>query len=640
PGRRGTAEGLMPHQEFDTTDVLKLELETIPEGALVNLIENTHGLQGGYGWVAAVGQVQGITVPANRLRYTFQDVTPTPSTFYAEDCPIGPSHYASARFTVPAFEFAGQSYKARFEFFDVAGDQVGAGPQTAFLAASATPVQIGPHQAPATATVVRLRFDHFDTLTGGIPDGGDHMDFTDVALVTRASNAVVDFGTLVQPTWVDVLGPSHSVKVVREALNVGTLDAVVLDADLDPATADTIRPGRGCRLLAYDGDTWEPIFTGKTLDVNVTYDLMRADEKRTRIALTAVDNIAQLASVKRPYGVREISWLRGNVLPGCRVPWVVNGSQNGNTTTIICSVNENNSALDQIALTRDSKLGYAWVDRHNRLIANDAVNMPLTSVTLDEDDYSSLDLAWNSRALINHVLIKAILLGNPGDLVTIPNVAQYQTTEHVFGPYTDAASVHEWGARGPIDGFTVHGKTISESTMKTYAEAILAANANPEVRANNLLIPIRTAADIAPGKALLELYDLVNVLNAAQGLDQDSRVTALEHSITGHKWTVRVGFDAPDSVAAPLSTPPSTSRGVRQRGASVVNVSAAVTGQVAVVFPISFSSVPKVVTSMNGNASYVVTPMDVTTTGFTAFARHINAAAATFAVPFDWIAEA
>src|SRR5690606_1711953 len=53
--------------------------------------------------------------------------------------------------------------------------------------------------------------------------------------------------------WIDILGPTFGITVERNGLDVGTLTASIADAVLDPASAETVQPGKQLRLLANIG---------------------------------------------------------------------------------------------------------------------------------------------------------------------------------------------------------------------------------------------------------------------------------------------------------------------------------------------------------------------------------------------------
>lgn len=355
----------------------------------------------------------------------------------------------------------------------------------------------------------------------------------------------------VQPVpYLNILGPTHDLKITRDELDVGLLNATILDATLDPAVADTIRPGRRVRVMALDPATseWEPIFAGKATNAVVTYDYKSPnipDAKRARIALTASDNMTQLAGATRTEGVAGIANLP-YVLEGVGVPWNVNGSGNQVASATVVANNADATAVDQVVLTRDTALGYAWMDRYGVLQAWDNLLIPATVMaTLDEGDYSDLAIDYDTARAVNTVSIKFLRI----------NLATGETVEIPYGPYADADSVEQWGAL-PKD-FTIQGITESGANMQNYANTVLAVNATPVVRVNSATLPIRTTADVA--KALLDLYDLVTVANAAAGYDEDLRITGVEHTITadknGGKWLSAYSFASDGGVAPPQITP-------------------------------------------------------------------------------------
>lgn len=505
-------------------------------------------------------------------------------------------------------------------------------------------------------------------------------------------------GSLVPTEWRNVLGPSHEVQIDREALNLGTLTATILDATLDPSQTSSLRPGRRVRMLAQSGTRWEPLFTGKSTRLDVEYDEKAFPAKPPRISLTAVDNTQPLAAARRPEGVGTIAALP-YVLEGAGVPWAVNGSSHQVASATVVSSNENATALDQIAITRDSELGYAWVDRRGVLTAWDQAWVPLTdgsnlvtnsgfetdasgwatatastsiasssaqartgtkslaisntstaalsacgaktspefsvarshkynvrayarastatrqariqyawygsaglsqllsstngplvdvgttgwtelSLTvespanayfmviyvyfynvaasetnyvddvnvwatptlLDESVYSDFDVSFSSEECINSVNVKYLR----------HNAALGVTEEIPYGPYEDAASVAEWGRRSAE--FTVHG--ISEGSVATYANSVLARNAKPVLQVNSVTVPVSETSHISTRRALLDLYDLVKVTNAAKSINHDLRITRITHRISPEKWLVDLGFSGAKSVASPQQTPP------------------------------------------------------------------------------------
>jgi microcystin-dependent protein len=362
--------------------------------------------------------------------------------------------------------------------------------------------------------------------------------------------------TYVAPvTYIDVLGPSHELRVEREALNAGTLTATILDAALDPSKSDSIRPGKRCRLMAKRATdaTWQPLFTGRVSAARVSYHLkdpLVPDQKRARIELTAVDNIATLANLTHAAGYAEISELPA-VLEGAGVPWNVNGSGNQVVDPPPVAFNDNASVIDQVAMTRDSNMGHAWVDQRGVLQVWDrALWNPGVSVVMTTGLYSELDLSFSTEDCINEVVIKFLRL----------NPTTGETEEVTHGPWRDEASIAEWGVRKAE--YTVQGLSEETTAIEDLANAILTANATPRVRANSVLVPIRAAADIKDSLALLDLHDVAQVQDkfgnlVAPGVGA-SPIVGVEHSITPEKWLMRLRFTDSDSVAAPTYVPSPT----------------------------------------------------------------------------------
>lgn len=391
--------------------------------------------------------------------------------------------------------------------------------------------------------------------------GGVDYAWAGTAHASQSTATVAGELPYIEPTqWLDVLGPTHSIEVNREALQVGTLQAVIRDVSLAPYQADGIRPGRECRLLVLAADNgWTPLFVGELDAARVEFDAPRmlpgsTDPKRAIITLVAVDAAATLANTSRLESVATIVELP-YVLEGAGVPWNVNGSSGQVGAATVTATNDNASALDQVAITRDTALGFAWVDRFGVLQAHDADVMPgADTEAIGEDRYSSVGLGYDSDACVNTVTVAVLTL----DPVT-------GTTEAVtFGPYVDADSVAAFGVHAAT--FTVAIPAADESTVAAYADAILTANAVPLLRAEEVTMPVTTVAghlSTADGErvALLDLYENVLVTNTAEGFSERQRITRIRHlfrareAYTGPAWTMALGFTADGTVAQPGAVP-------------------------------------------------------------------------------------
>lgn len=532
---------------------------------------------------------------------------------------------------------------------------------------------------------------YFDGATPDVPDSKGYT-WTGTAHNSTSTEGTYTLGLAVAGLYADVTGPSTSVTITRDELSVGLLDVTIRDATIDPATADLIRPGRRVRVTALNTESgeFEPIFLGKATAAEVEYDVRRelvkpGDPKNAKITLSAVDAVQALAGVSRPQGVGSVAalpWL----LEGAGVPWNCDGSGNQIASATVVSVNENATAVDQVAVTRDTVHGRAWIDRWGvlqawtlpedgtNLVTNpsfetnttgwtnnvgtmtrpsvagapdgsfvcrvahslsagaamgiettagvaitgpryvtitawvrttvlDAVQIGTTGreevrpvtpgswqkvsftglytgsttptvvvrgfmtsgvaapgavievdrvsvtmsrpiVDLAEDVYSNIVPSFDSTHCINDVRVKYVRY----------NPTTGQSEEVFYGPFVDEPSIEEWGRNSKE--FTVHGLTETVPTFEAFADEVLAANAVPQVRVSEVLVPVREDDDLTPAGAFLDLGDLVRLRYAAKGIDELSRVERVEHRITPTGWLVTAGFAPIGSVASPQVTPP------------------------------------------------------------------------------------
>lgn len=526
-------------QQFSTMDAVELKVQA-PWSGLPNLVPNPRGVNGTWGWRASSGV--GLTSTGSSLVVTG---TGMPAMLRSDRAQV-PTVTASgtrARAWVTVLEvtdLAPDPLAFRIQYFDADRDLISQSSQTAVPAGGSGVYQIASAAVPIGTAYVQLVLE---------PSTGYPATFTDVVLIVGPATQVNGATPQVEQAWVDVLGPTHDLTIERDELNVGTLVANILDSSLDPARSGLIRPGhkvRLCRTGAVDGDC---LFIGRILNGRATYDYTQPDDaKRTRIQLTATDNLTPLANTPRSEGVATIDELP-YVLEGAGVAWNVNGSSgaiDADDVTVV-AVNENASAVDQVAITRDTALGYAWLDRCGVLQAWDNDQIPTTvAADLDENDYSAFDVDFDTDRCINTVTIKVVRI-NPGT---------GETEETAYGPWIDEDSVRQWGAHSAE--FTVYA--MGEAALDAYAAVILAANATPTVRVNAVTLPIATLGEVET-KAGLDLYDLVNIRNTDAGIDEASRIVSVKHRISAGptvgqcRWYVDLGFAADNSVAPPQQTP-------------------------------------------------------------------------------------
>lgn len=399
-------------------------------------------------------------------------------------------------------------------------------------------------QVASDATTVPAYFDGATPAAGGITyawTGTPHASAS-----TATSSSGLDY--IAPIAWLSILGSSHQLTIDRDELDVATLTANINDGALDPSQSSVLRPGRPLRVTALSpAGKWEPLFTGAVRSASVVYNLRAREGRQAQIELVATDAATDLANVGRSEGVATIGQLP-YVLEGAGVPWNVNGSGNQVGTAVVVSRNDNASALDQVGLTRDSTLGYAWVDRRNIVNAWDADQLGATIAgTLSEARYTDVAIDYDTDRVINEVTVKFLRL----------NPDTGESEEVTYGPYADAESRKTWGPHAAT--FTIQWEDENEAQIEAFAGAILAANATPVIRINSVTFPVRSTADLSVNAgerlALLDLFDLVTVVNASAGLNEPLRVRGLRHTITPKRWTVEATFAGDGTVSSPTVAP-------------------------------------------------------------------------------------
>lgn len=539
-------------------EALRLEVAVRhPAGTIYNRLSNPSGELGAFGWSTPVTNSYMVgsstaNTPGDKgiagAKLIYRSSGAGTQVAYSEPVRVVPGQYVSAQWQAP---YVDGFHRATVEALDAAGAVLGSSATTGYLSGSqtATP-RTTPYLLPAGTVTARVRVNHYSTTSAGTPAVGKILQLRRVMLATAPTSAELTANPYLEGVdWHDLLGPTASIEWTRGDLNLGTFSATILDSSYDPARSGVIRPGQKIRLRVATADAfgnvaYESLFSGTVDDTPVTYVQRKgrgeAGPKSTRITITATDAIKTLAGTGRAGGVSKISELP-QLLEGIGVPFEVNGSSGQVPAAQIVSVNDNASALDQIAVARDSSGGYAFVNRNNVLTARDPEHMPTVPAgVIDERAYSSIDASFNTSECINSVTIK--WLRNSGS----------QAEEVTYGPYVAQASVDEWGLRPAT--FTMHG-VENPTAIAARGAAILAANAQPRRRINSVRLPIRYVEDLTPGKALLDIYDLVRLGYARTETDELARVTSIKHTVTPKRWTMDLGFAADGAVASPQVIP-------------------------------------------------------------------------------------
>ena len=550
-------------QGFKTVDRLRLEIGAPPTTGLRNLIRNPSGERGAWGWhVTDSGQLTSNRTakdyrPGGTL--TFSHVS-SPSTtvvqFESEAWAITPGHYAGGSFRLTTNgPNLGTTLWARLVFRDAAGQQIGAGSPAQIGNGAAASVYGFPlAQAPTGSVSVHLRFELTRTTTGS-----RSFSFREVMLATSTTSADVNGPAFVEPlVWTDVLAPALSIETDRTPLGLGVLSARIRSANLDPATNDLVRPGRPIRLMAYatGGLGWEPLFWGKIQDGRTSYDpAYPIEDKRALVQITATDAADELANTPEPGSHKQIRSIR-NKIRDTGVPFEIDTSTaNTSASDTLLAVNENASVLDQIALTRDTARSYAAVTRFGVLRAIDRQYMngidnqtssphdPMVATFTEADYNADAAIDYDTRRLVNTVLIQCRYIKEDGT-----------TTDGVFGPYVDSASVQEWGAFSQT--YTIAG--VEDSASLAYrAGEILKETATPSRRVSEITFPVTHSSShfhvgsTSERRVHLDLLDRVTVQNPTSGISAEHRVAGIRHTITPEKWLVRVSFGSQAGTPTP-----------------------------------------------------------------------------------------
>lgn len=392
-------------QEFAIVDVVRLQVqEGWPD--LPNEIGNPSGDIGAWGWtVQGFGDATSVRLaPRGTTGFRASVQTATSAVggvaaryeFAIASATAGHQiRGAVTRISVagaPTAVYADVTFWNSTTFDTMTGELVPLEPATRVLLPANAVTAIPAHNVPLTTEIITI-----DVVAEG--GAGTAVEFGDVVLMYGLTADIAASDPLTEPAWIDVLGSAATISVERDELNVGILNATLIDSTLDPAETDLIRPGKRVRLETEVDGVWEALFTGKLDNPSTAYvvdDPDLPDVKRVRISLVGSDAVADLANAPRSEGVSTLAELP-YVLLGTGVPFNVNGSQDAidPTSVVVVTRNDQAKAVDQIAITRDTVLGYAWVDRCGVLQVWDADQIEtLYPIELANGDFETNVLGW------------------------------------------------------------------------------------------------------------------------------------------------------------------------------------------------------------------------------------------------------
>jgi hypothetical protein len=530
---------VITRQLFETADVLRCMVERLPEpGELVNLCENPSGQLGSaWFWVSPLNNTAVYPMEdGGPMRLRFLAGVSQATHFATELMPVTPGQYATARW----MSYGGNTYfRARFSWYNAARTLIGSSVQSGYFAphpvSAPTTFTFTPQLVPANAEYARLRFDFYGDTAAANPAAGAFRDFAQVTVVDTPSDAGLTVLDYVEPIlWVDVLADSTAVRITRGAMDVSTLNVSLVNDDLDPTQSAVLQPGRRVQVQALVAGAWTPLFTGQTLRVGSTYDLLAPPSQRARVTLEAVDAVTVLAQAIEPRHVALVRQIPA-LLEDRAVPWRVTTANGGHVNVPVFPASEQNATLlTSILRTRDTERALAWIDRRGVLQVHTLDDVPGNpGFTFTEDLYNAdLVISYDTERVLNRVSVSALA----------------GTSKTDTGPYDNLRSIRRWGERSAT--FTVvDGGSFSAAN---YAAAVLALNSTPTPMVDAITVPVPTTA-VLDHVGGLDLYALVKVTNSEPYLDTTVFIAGIEHEITPERWLTTYRFEAPGRTALPTT---------------------------------------------------------------------------------------
>lgn len=329
------------------------------------------------------------------------------------------------------------------------------------------------------------------------------------------------------PTWTTITDSCFGLVVLdRPGKSAGVVQLNVyndlLDPSKNPANDEHLRKGQKLRLQAKVDGSWSTQFTGTLTDVDVDPDPLAAKKRggKRRILVKAKDSIHARQQNPHKDGVGTSDDLRAFLA----TPFNINGETTTKSATgVEVYEHDNTSEWDQILLTRDTEQGFAWVDKADVLnVSTRAGKASGTVATITGDDYNApgLQLNYTIENLLNHITVKEHVKYKNGKIRTAHK-----------GVYKDQDSIDAFGAFKAT--YTVQGYA-DWGDVEDWTDALLAANAWPEIVPNKLVIPILDEADVEDFVDAIDLTDKVTV--TVEATTYTARVDTIKMEIGPDRW--------------------------------------------------------------------------------------------------------
>jgi hypothetical protein len=500
---------------------------------------------------------------------------------FSEYMPATPGLYYFARYlgVLPSASSGALYGWVGLAFYDKSFNLLGGNVEGSASLATATNtspqlVKISSGAAPSGTAWVRMSMRSSNNSAGTGYAVGNSIAVTQ-PMVLESSTV---FSSSANPTyddgagrWVNVLGASTSITVNRAVMDAGTLSATLIDPTLDPATGNALlTKGRTIRLTANDGGTWQPLYTGTIDDVTVAYthdDVVTA-KVRTTVTLTAVDGLAALSGIQAtstPAAMQDLTrvlagdagtgWLGANDVDP-PMPWKIDGTnystQSSLTPMTVAATRSDAVLLDQVLIVRDTNRARAWVD------ANGALNLYTTDGLISRIQFTDVRTTAPRLALYTDIKVgyDQGSVVNGVTLVNISNDATGAETNTQFGPFVDAGSVTKNGSKAAT--ITTAKAGADATWAQTYANAILASNAQPKRKVSQASLAVVDASGISIA-GFLDLTMKVDMFVGTLINDPTGghRISGIQHTLTANgsyaeKWVSTYTFTDAAAQAQPL----------------------------------------------------------------------------------------
>lgn len=317
---------------------------------------------------------------------------------------------------------------------------------------------------------------------------------------------------------------THSIQVrrgltangVTENLEPGVCIVVFVDDTLNPLTNELTRPGRPLRVgveeFIEDEFVFTPIFTGEIDRGELEID---KDTGKTRLVLTAYDAVPFLAG--HPYATAHAGTFSQRVTPvleDAGVDYLVHDDDPDEATGTLLT--EQNTALAQLVLARDTLHGFFYVDRDNvvQAYADDQRSRDDATVILTDGSEAGLDYVGIEPGF------------DTDDLVNVLTIRTLDTPDPVEETFTDEASVTEWKKKAQT--VTVNDLDAEFHWLRFTARLTGPALTAKQVRLNAVKI------DALAAIAALDLYQPVRVVRDGL-IDQEQQILHLVHEINHYR---------------------------------------------------------------------------------------------------------